>query len=124
MGSCGLTGVCQVIFLLVIALTSLCRGSLTNLLLLHFRNLTAHQDARRLVVHVVNHAVPELRTLQFEDQQRVFLFVRSVLHAVSQFVQLPQVLFPILINDMQNDALLKLFHDVFGFGIVGFFEVA
>ena len=124
MGSCGLTLVCQIVFLLVVALTSLCRGSLTNLLLLHFRNLTAHQNARRLVVHVVNHAVPELRTLQFEDQQWVFLLVRSILYTVAKFVQLSQILFPILINDVQNDALLELFHDVFGFRVVGFFKVA
>ena len=43
--------------------------------LLHLRNTTTHEYADDTVVHVVDHVVEQLHTLEFEDEQRVFLFV-------------------------------------------------
>ena len=76
----------EIFFLLIVALTPLFWSSLLHFFVLHFRNLRTHQDAGCLVIHLVNHAVPKFRTLQFEDKQRVFLFVRSILHTVPQVV--------------------------------------
>ena len=69
-------------------------GSLANLLLLHLRNLSAVQHSHRAVVHLVNHVVPYLCTLQLEDEQWVFLLVAGVLYRVTQFVKLAQILLP------------------------------
>ena len=62
----------------LVALGALFGGSL--LYLLHFWDGTTHQDRHDAVVHVVDHGIPHLGTLQFEDEQRVFLFVAGVLH--------------------------------------------
>ena len=43
--------------------------------LLHFWNAAAHEYADDTVVHVVDHVVEQLNTLEFEDEQRVFLLV-------------------------------------------------
>ena len=43
--------------------------------LLHLRNTTTHEYADDTVVHIVHHIVEQLHTLEFEDEQRVFLFV-------------------------------------------------
>ena len=43
--------------------------------LLHFWNAAAHENADDTIVHVVDHVVEQLNTLEFEDEQRVFLLV-------------------------------------------------
>ena len=111
MSSCLLVRVAEVIFLLVVTLAALLRSGLLYILLLHLRNLSAHEDADGAVVHVVDHGIPQLHTLQFEDEQRVFLLVAGVLYTVAQFVELSQVLFPVVVDDMEEDSFLEFLND-------------
>ena len=43
--------------------------------LLQFGYAAAHEYADDTVIHVVDHIVEQLHTLELEDEQRVFLFV-------------------------------------------------
>ena len=92
--------------------------------LLHFRNTATHKNAHDTIVHVVDHRVKQFHTLEFEDEQRVFLFVRSILHTVLQFVEFAQVFLPALVDDVQQYHLLKLFHYGLALRVVCFLEVA
>ena len=81
-------------------------------LLLKHGNLTAHQEAGDAVVHVVDHRIPELSALEFEDQQRILLLVRCILNAMAQLIELTEVLLPVVIDDVEHDKLLKLLDDI------------
>ena len=113
-GSGSLIGINHLLLLQILlalrVLLSLCvllGGSLLYLLL-HLRNSGTCQDAGDAVVHVVNHVVPYLGTLQLEDEERVFLLVAGVLNRVLQFIELAEVLLPGIVDDMQQNLLLKL----------------
>ena len=91
---------------------------------MHLRYSASHEDADDTVVHVVHHIVEQLHAFEFEDEQRVFLFVGSVLHAVLEFVKFPEVLFPALVDDVQENHLLKLLDNGLAVRVVRLFEVA
>ena len=91
----------DVVFLLLIALSVLLGRSLLHLLALHLhRNLTTHEEAGHAGVHIVDHRIPELGTLEFEDQQWILLLVGRVLHAMAQLVELTEVFLPVIIDDV------------------------
>ena len=80
LGSCTLVRIAELLLAnllfrlrVLLALSVLLRSSL--LYLLHLRNLGTGKDRADAVVHLVNHLIPYLCTLQFEDEQRVFLLV-------------------------------------------------
>ena len=109
----------------LLALCTLLGSCLAHLLLLlHFRNLSACEDRSDAVVHVVHHRVEELSTLELEDEQRVFLLVRSVLHAVAQLVELAEVLLPAVVDDVEHDDALELLNNVATLCAVSLLEVA
>ena len=124
---CGgsLTGIVKVYLFFIVTLRALLGSSLLHFLgRLHLRNLTAHEHTRRTVVHVVNHVVPQLHALQFEDEQRVFLLVGSILDGMTEVIQLAEVLLPVVVNDMEQDYLLELFDDLLALAFIGFLQVA
>lgn len=65
----------EVGLLLLIALCVLLGLCLAHLFLLHHGDLTAHEETGDTVVHIVDHLIPDLSALQFEDQQRILLLV-------------------------------------------------
>ena len=93
-GSSSLVGVSKLFFLNVAFCLYILRLFPSRLLcwsllwcLLHFRNTATHKNAHDAVIHIVDHGVKEFHTLEFEDEQRVFLFIRGILHTVFQFVE-------------------------------------
>ena len=94
------------------------------LLLLHDRNLTTHQDAGDTVVHVIDHSVPNLCTLQLEDEQWILLLVAGILYRVLQLIELAEVLLPVIIDDVEYHALLELLHYVLCLCLVSLLQVA
>ena len=106
----------------LLTLGALLRSGLLYLLL-HLRNLGTCQDRTDAVVHLVDHIIPHLGTLQFEDQQRILLLVAGVLYRVLQFVELAQVLLPRIVDNVEQDALLKLLHDRLRLGVVSLLQV-
>ena len=109
----------------LLALCTLLGSCLAHLLLLlHFRNLSACEDRSDAVVHVVHHRVEELSTLELEDEQRVLLLVRSVLHAMAQLVELAKVLLPAVVDDVEHDDALELLNNVATLCAVSLLEVA
>ena len=94
------------------------------LLLLHDRNLTTHQDAGDAVVHIIDHSVPYLCTLQLEDKQWVLLLVAGILYRVLQLIELAEVLLPVIIDDVEYYALLELLHYVLCLCLVSLLQVA
>ena len=109
LGGSLLVGIAQVLLLFAILaeVLTLFRGGLTNLLRFLYRDLSAHQDGDCLVVYLVYHRVEQVHRLQLVNQQRVFLFVAGILYGMFQIVQLAQVFFPCLVDDVQQDRLLK-----------------
>ena len=98
---------------------------LLNLLLLfHYWNLTTHQDAADAVVHVVDHAVPDLGTLQLEDQQWILLLVAGILYRVAEFIELAKVLLPVVINHLEDNVLLEFLHNALSLALVSLLQVA
>ena len=84
---CGLLGgIAEVVFLLMIALASLFRCSLVYALLLHFWDLSAHEDGRSSIVDVVDHGVPDSGALKLKDQEGVLLLVGCVPYAMAKFI--------------------------------------
>ena len=99
--SCGsLIGIRQLFFAdvllrlcVLLALGVLFESSLSNLLL-YLRNLGTRQNLADAVVHLIDHIIPHLGRLEFENQERVFLLVAGILHGMLQLVELAQVLLP------------------------------
>ena len=91
--------------------------------LLNDRNLGTHQNRYRTVVHGVHHIVEQLDALQLEDEQRVFLLVRSILYGVLQLVELAQVLLPCIVDDVKQDLLLELLDHSLRLRLVGLLQV-
>ena len=114
----------KVRLLLCVVLSVLLGLSLAHFLpfLVH-SHLSAHQDGGNTVVHIVYHLVPNFGTLKFEDNQRVFLLIGSVLHTVAEVIELAEILFPIIVNDMEQHALLKFLHHILGLIVVGLFQI-
>ena len=101
LGGCLLVLVDEVLALLLgVALAVLLGVGFAHLVLLHFGNLSAREDGGDAVVHVVHHVVEELGALEFEDEERVFLLVGGVAHAMLEFVELAEVLFPAVVDDV------------------------
>ena len=63
---------------ILLTLCPLLRSSLLNLL--HLRNLGTCEDAADTVIHLIDHSIPYLRTLEFEDQEWVFLLIGCILY--------------------------------------------
>ena len=108
---------------ILLALGALLRSCFLYLLL-HLRNLGTRQDGADAVIHLIDHIVPNLGTLQLEDQQRIFLLVGCILYRVFQLVELTQVLLPRIIDDMQEDSFLKFLDDSLRLTFVCLFQVA
>ena len=110
----------------MILLTTLRAGlgrRLAHLLRLADGNLTTHEDADGLVVNLVNHCVEEVDGLQLEDEQRVLLLVRGILHGVLQLVEFAEVFFPGLVDDVQHDGFLERLHHLLAFALGGSLQV-
>ena len=102
----------------------LLRLGFTDILALSGLNdLTTHQNRSYAIVHVVDHLIPDLRTLELKNHQGIFLLVRSVLNAMAQIIKLTKVLFPIIINDMQHHALLEFLHHILSLVVVSLLKV-
>ena len=93
-----------------------------HLLWIRHRQVGAHEDACRIVVDLVDHVLEEVRRLDLEDHQRVFLLVAHILHRVLQFVELSEVLLPRLVDEVQEHDLLESEHDGLALCFVGLFE--
>ena len=91
--------------------------------MLHLWYLTAHKYAYYAVVHIVNHIVEELSTLQLEDYQRVLLLVACILYRVFQLVKSTEVLLPALVDDVEQYGLFELFYHALTFRVVCLFKV-
>ena len=107
---------------ILLALSVLLGSGLLNLLL-HLRNLAAGEDRADAVVHLVDHIVPNLGALELEDQQRILLLVRGILYRVLQLVELTQILLPRVVDNVEQNALLKLLDNALTVALVGFLEV-
>ena len=83
----------------------------------------AHDDAYSAVVYLINHVVEQLGTLQFEDEQRVFLLVAGIVYAVLEFVEQSQVLLPCVVNNVKDDCFVESSHDRARLTLVSFLEV-
>ena len=70
--------------------------------LLYFGDLCTCENGADAVVHLINHRIPHFSALKFKDEQGVFLLVAGVLYRVFQFVELSQVFFPGVINDVKQ----------------------
>ena len=66
-------------FRVLLTLGMLLRGCLLYLLL-HFGYLGTGKNGADTIVHLIDHVIPHLGTLQFEDEQRVFLLVAGILY--------------------------------------------
>ena len=84
-----LSGIGKIFFRLDVLLTlSSLLGCSLRCILLQFGYLSTHEDSGDAVVHLVDHIIEEFHALEFEDEQWVFLFVRSILDTVTKLVEL------------------------------------
>ena len=100
---------------ILLALSVLLGSGLLNLLL-HLGYTAAGEDRADAVVHLVDHLVPNLGTLELEDKQWILLLVRGILYRVLQLVELAEVLLPTIVDDVEQDALLELLNDALTVG--------
>ena len=107
---------------ILLALSVSLRSGLLNLLL-HLGYTAAGEDRADAVVHLVDHLVPNLGTLELEDKQWILLLVRGILYRVLQLVELAEVLLPTIVDDVEQDALLELLNDALTVGLVSLLEV-
>ncbi len=66
-------------------------------------NLAAHQGCEGLLVQVVEHSLKDMERLNLVDYQRVFLFIRCILHALTQVVEFAQVFLPQFVDGDEED---------------------
>ena len=90
---------------------------------LQFRYHGTHDDADGAVVDLVYHVVEQLCTLQLEDEQGVLLFVAGIVYAVLQLIEQSQVLFPCIVDDVQDDGLVEGCYNRTRLALIGFLEV-
>ena len=84
--------------------------SLLYLIRLLHMNLATEQDSYRSAVEIIKHRFENMEGLKFIDQQRVFLLVRRILDTLLEVVQLAEVLFPFIVNDIEQHAFLEFLH--------------
>ena len=103
-------------------------GTALLLCLLHFVGfldvyLSAEQDSEGSAVERIQHRFEDMRRLEFVNQERVFLLVRSVLNRLLEVVQLAEVLFPLIIDDIEQHSFLELLHHLFAMRLSRSLEV-
>ena len=86
-------------------------------------DLTAQQNCDRTTVKGIEHGFEDMERLQFVYQQRIFLFVARVLHALLEVVQLTKMLFPFIVDHIEQHAFLELFDHLFAVRLSRRFEV-
>src|SRR5690606_2557864 len=75
--------------------------------LLLSRNTSFEQEAYDFFIHTRKHAFEQVESLHLVDDDRVFLFINSILNRLFQIIHLTQVLFPCLVNQSKHNAFLK-----------------
>ena len=76
-------------------------------------DLTTQQDRYRTAVEGIEHAFEDMEGLEFIDQQRVFLLVRRILHGLLEVIQLTEMLFPLIVDDIEEHTFLELLDHLF-----------
>ena len=84
------------------------RGGLTFLVgRLLDGDLATHEDGDRLAVHRLDHRLEQVVSLEFVDQQRVFVLVAGVLNGLTEVVHVAKMFLPRLVDGEQCDGLLE-----------------
>ena len=64
------------------------------------------EEGRDFAVDFKQHFLEEVETLEFVDQERVFLLIAGILYTGLQFVEFAQVVFPEVVDNGKGDAFL------------------
>src|SRR5579872_5518383 len=75
-------------------------------------DLQEEQQADRLVLNAVHHVLEQREGLFFVFDQRVFLAVAPETNAFFEMVHREQVVFPLVVDDLEHDPALALAHQV------------
>ena len=123
--SASLCGLRNSIFLGTVArvvMTLLCMR-LTYLLWIAVRDLSTEEDRDSTAVESIQHLLEDIERLQFVNKQWVFLLVACVLNRLFEFIQLAQVIFPLIINYVEHHSFLKLTYNFLTLSIICCFEI-
>ena len=105
-----------------VVLTALLLGLLHTVRFL-LVDLAAEQDSYGTAVERVKHAFEDVERLQFVNQQRVFLLIGSVLRRLLEVVQLAEMFFPLVVDDIEQHPFLELLDHLFAMALGGGAEV-
>ena len=86
-------------------------------------NLTAQENSQGTAVEGVKHLFEDIERLEFIDQQRVFLLVGRVLYGLFEVIQLTKVLFPLIVNHIEQHTFLELPYRLFAMTLGSRLEV-
>ena len=91
--------------------------------ILPYRDVGLVEGAQYVGIDFVEHFREELERLEFVDQQRVFLFVGGVLHALAQVVHFAQVLAPCVVDRGEHHHLGEYLEDLLPVRILAALQV-
>lgn len=90
-----------------------------------YRNLSAHQNRDCLIIDLVYHCGQTgWQTPVCRSTTDLSVHIAGVLYRMFQFIQFAQVLFPRLIDNVEQDWFFERFHHLFRFAFIGRFQVA
>ena len=98
------------------------QASLLEFGLLHNRQLADVQEGDDFFADAHEQLVEQVEGFEFVDQQRVFLLVGGVLHALLEVVHSAEMLFPGVVDDGEGDALFERETHLATLGFVAFLE--
>ena len=88
-----------------------------------YGNLSAHKGRYRFVVDAIHHLVEQLYAFEFKYEKRVFLFVRSVLNRLLEFIEFAEVFFLCIVDVVKQDGLFKVVNHFLRLRGVSLFKV-
>ena len=87
------------------------------------RNLPFHQRRHHPFIDLFNHSLKQIIRLEFINQQRIFLFISSILNRLFQIIHFAEMFFPGIINMSQNDRFFERTHQIFTVRTIGLLQV-
>ena len=99
------------------------RARLTGIGGIPERDECTEKERKDFLVELFKHLREEVVALKLVNHQRVFLLIGCVLDALTEIVHIPQVLLPVVIYIIEDDAAAEGLRDFTAFSLICLLEV-
>ena len=120
---CGELRGIRAVHLLEVAVGLGSRARLTGIRGIPERDECAEKERQDFLVEFFKHLREEVVALKLVHHQRVFLLIGGVLDALTEIVHIPQVLLPVVIYIIEDDAAAEGLRDFTAFSLICLLEV-